>query len=821
MKRSWFPLLAVVSLLAACAQHASPEASFEPAAISTSAATDLFFSEYVEGSSNNKAIEIYNGTGAGVDLGAYRVELYTNGNTTFQNAINLSGTLAAGDVYVIANSSAAQAILDVADVTSGVTFFNGNDALVLLKNGQRIDSIGEVGDSATWGLEVTLRRKATVMAGDPVANDAFDRTVEWDEFAQDTFDGLGCHLGTCVVEPEPEVEVGLCGDPATPIHDVQGTGSASPLAGEIVTIEGIVVGDFQKGDGDPFDSDLDGFFVQEEDADADADAATSEGIFVYAPGAVDVQVGDVVRVLGEVEEFNGLTELTNVKLSVCAAAAALPAATPVAFPLESVGDLEAFEGMLVTFPQDLLISEYFNFDRFGEVVLANPIDPYGRHYQPTSYLDPSAATTQFETIALNRITLDDGRTVQNPSTVRHPDGTTFDDVHRFRGGDTLTNVTGVLNYAFGIYRIQPTVGADYAQSNPRPLAPDPVGGNVTVAAFNVLNYFSTIDSGPDVCGPLANQDCRGADNAEEFERQRDKIFAALEGLDADIVGLIELENDAADAALLDLVAGLNDVVGAGTYAAVETGAIGPDAIRVALIYKPANVTLVGDHAVLDTPEFLDPNDSGGAQNRPALAQTFVPVGGGHAVTVVVNHLKSKGSSCGAGDDDVVQGNCNLTRTLAAAELLEWLAMDPTGSGSPHVLLVGDLNAYDEEDPIDVLTAGGFGDLLERFSGEDAYTYVFDGLLGHLDYALASSSLAARVTGATAWAINADEPDVLDYDTGFKSAGPGGPVRARPLPLLRPRPGPRRPEPDQRRARLHGGRGRRGPALAREPRPRRR
>lgn len=557
----------------------------------------------------------------------------------------------------------------------------------------------------------------------------------------------------------PAADLGLCGDPATLIHDVQGADLATPLAGVSVVIEGVVVGDFQA------DNQLRGFFVQEEDADADADAATSEGIFVFARGATDVQVGDAVRVLGTVSEYFSLTQVTLRAMLACGSAP-VPAAAAIEFPLTSRDALEAFEGMLVTFPQELLISEYFNFGRYGEIVLAHPIEPFGRHYQPTSHLEPSVAAARFETIALNRITLDDGRPGQNPDPALHPNGDVFDLDNRFRGGDTLTNVTGVMDYGFGRYRIQPTAGADHSPTNPRPVAPEPVGGNVTVAAFNVLNYFSTIGGS---CGPLANQDCRGADDAEEFTRQRNKIFAALAGLDADIVGLIELENDAGDVALLDLVAGLNDVVGSGTYAAVETGPIGPDAIRVALIYKPATVALVGGFAVLDTPDFLDPNGLGGAQNRPALAQTFAPVAGGHGVTVVVNHFKSKGSGCGAGDDDPVQGNCNLTRTLAATALLGWLATDPTNTGETDVLLIGDYNAYDEEAPVDVLLAGGFDDLLERFSGEDAYTYVFDGLLGHLDYALATTSLAEsrRVTGATAWAINADEPSLLDYDTTFK------------------------------------------------------
>jgi hypothetical protein len=134
---------------------------------------------------------------------------------------------------------------------------------------------------------------------------------------------------------------------------------------------------------------------------------------------------------------------------------------------------------------------------------------------------------------------------------------------------------------------------------------------------------------------------------------------------------------------------------------------------------------------------------------------------------VVNHLKSKGSGCGEGDDDPEQGSCNLTRTLAVQELLRWLDTDPTGSGDSDFMVIGDLNAYDKEDPIDVLIDAGYTDLAAEFGGEYAYSYVFNGQLGYLDYALANESMMSFVSGATIWHTNADEPDILDYDTRFK------------------------------------------------------
>ena len=435
-------------------------------------------------------------------------------------------------------------------------------------------------------------------------------------------------------------------------------------------------------------------------------------------------------------------------------------------------DFEAYEGMLVTFSQPLFISEYFDYDRYGEIVLTSQ-----RFSTPTAVYEPGMeAVAAAEDYLLNKITLDDGRTAQNPDPAIHPNGSIFDLSNLFRGRDTVNDVTGVLDYSFGLYRIQPVLGALYTPQNPRTEVPDEVGGNLKVASFNVLNYFTTIDTGVSICGPLQNQECRGADTPEEFARQRAKIIAALSTIHADVVGLIEIENHPDDAAVADLVSGLNDALGAGTYAYVATGPIGSDAIKVALIYKPASVSLQGSYAILDStvdPRFLD------TKNRPTLAQTFMANSTGGIFTVAVNHLKSKGSDCNdVGDLDLGDGsgNCNLTRTYAAQALVDWLATDPTHSGDSDFLIIGDLNSYDKEDPIDAILAGSddlagteddYADMIAWFQGEYAYSYVFDGQTGYLDHALASPGLFNDVLGTTIWHINADEPDLIDYDMNFK------------------------------------------------------
>lgn len=545
------------------------------------------------------------------------------------------------------------------------------------------------------------------------------------------------------VGPQPG-EAGCDLDVVT-VGSVQGAGALSPVAGATVRVQGLVVGDFQSGG-------FEGYYVQDA---GDGDPATSDGVFVYHPGGPAVSVGDVVNVAGVVKEFgttgatDQLTEIAAGDIEVCATGVALPEAAPLTLP-STAERREALEGMRVTLPQSLVVLEYFEFGRYGTIDLG-----LSRQYQPTALHAPGSP----EAIALaaknleERITLDDGRSIQNPDPAIHPNGDEFALDNTFRGGDLVTNATGVLDYRFDAWGLQPTQGADVQSANPREASPE-VGGALKVASFNVLNYFTTL-TGPDA---------RGASNDVEFARQEAKIVSALAEIDADVFGLIEIENNGT--ALAALTAALNERLGSDVYDYVETGPIGTDVIATALIYKPAVVSPVGDFALMDESKDARWLDD---YNRPGLTQTFADAAGA-TVTVVVNHLKSKGSDCAAvGDptDPDGQGNCNGVRTQAAAALADWLATDPTGQGAGRELIIGDLNSYTREDPIRELTTAGFTDLRALFGGAGAYSYVFDGQLGYLDYALAGGDLVDEVTGASAWHINADETSLLDYDMDFK------------------------------------------------------
>ena len=861
-------------------------------------ATELFFSEYIEGTSNNKALEIYNGTSGPIDLaaGGYNVQMFFNGSPSAGLTVSLTGTVAAGDVFVLAQASANATILAQADQTNGAGWFNGDDAVVLRRGTTMIDVVGQIGtDPGTeWGTGLTstadntIRRNPSACAGDANGGDLFDPTVDWAGFAVDTVDGLGSHTASCsavdsapqltstfpvngatdvpvnanlvltfsepvtVADPwftlvcsvrgtvaasvtggptsftlDPLVDLthgetctltvvaanvtdqdnndppdqmtvdfivgftpfDVCATPYTAAYSIQGQGGGAAITGGVTTL-GVVTGDFEGASG------LQGFYLQ--DPTGDGDASTSDGLFVFTGAANTVAVGELVRVTGYARERFGQTTLNGsnsngaavppTSIVHCGAGSVEP--VDVLMPFTTTDFPERYEGMLVRLPQPLVIAEYFDYERFGELVLALPLTGETRPFTPTAIEAPgAAAVARAAANVLRRITLDDGLGVQNPTVLRHPNGSPFAIGNQFRGGDVVSNTVGVLGFDFGAYRIQPTAPADYVFANPRPPAPEPVDGTLKVAGMNTLNYFVTLDyptGNPldNSCGPSQNVECRGADADQplEFTRQRTKLLAALAGLGADIIGLNELENTSGVDPLGDpsrgIVPGLNDALGAGTYAAIDTGIIGTDAIRVGLIYKPARVAPIGSYQTLDTaddPRFLD------TKNRPSLAQTFEDRSSGARFTVVVNHLKSKGSDCNdVSDPDTGdgQGNCNLTRRAAARALVDWLATDPAGSGDADVLVIGDLNAYAKEDPLTAIRVGAddvagtvddHTNLIERYQGQYAYSYVFDGQAGALDHALASASLTTQVGGATDWHINADEPDVFDYDTTFKPA----------------------------------------------------
>lgn len=729
------------------------------------AAADLYFSEYIEGSSNNKALEIYNSSASSVDLAGHKVELYFNGSNSAGLTINLTGSIPAHGVFVLAHGNANATILAKANQTNSSGWFNGDDAIVLKNGSTVLDSIGQVGvdPGAEWGTgftstaDNTLRRKTSITTGDVTINNSFDPALEWEGYAQDTFDHLGTYQGSSNGGGNNNGggAVGQCDETATRIATIQGSGNASALVGNNISIEAIVVADFQNA------NQLGGFFIQEEDADTDGNPNTSEGIYVAS--ITPVAIGDRVRVNGTVAETFELTQLNTTTVAVCASNQPLPTPATISLPVASLDAFEAIEGMSVAIAQTLTVNETYQLGRYGQVLLAN-----GRLQQPTNVVEPGTAANALQAQNnLNKLMMDDASNLQNPDPVIFPaPGLSADNT--LRSGDTVANLQGVITYDFGVYRILPTSTPNFIHTNARPLAPvTDSAANLKIASFNVLNFFNGNGTGSGF--PTS----RGANTATEFARQKAKIVNALVGLNADVIGLIEIENDgySSTSAIAELATALNAATGTSAWKYINPGVnkIGTDEIAVGFIYRSDKATAIGKTAILDSsvdPQFID------TKNRPALAQSFRANSNRAIATVAVNHLKSKGSDCNdVGDLDIGdgQGNCNITRTQAAAALVNWLGTHPTGANDRDYLIIGDLNAYAKENPITQIINAGYTDLINHFGGDTAYSYVFDGQAGYLDHGLASNALTPQVLYAADWHINADEPISLDYNTEFKSA----------------------------------------------------
>lgn len=569
----------------------------------------------------------------------------------------------------------------------------------------------------------------------------------------------------------------VCSLAYTPAYAIQGSGPTAAITGTVTT-QGVVIGDYEG----PSPA-LRGFFLQ--DLAGDGDPATSDGIFIFVSSNLNtVNLGEVVRVTGTAGENQGQTQVTLSSLVKCSTGAVEP--VDLAFPVPAPDFLERYEGMLVRIPQTMYVTEHFQLGRFGQVVLSSG----ARLQQPTNVVTPGAPALALQAQNdLNKIILDDASQVQNPDPIIYGrGGLPLSASNTLRGGDTITGLVGVLNYTWAgnaasgnAYRIRPVSpaagGYNFEAANPRPTQVPAVGGDVRVAGMNTLNFFNTF-SGCTLGLGGAVTDCRGAGSLTEFNRQWPKTVAAILAIDPDVLGVNEVENDGygPTSALAFLVDRLNDATAPGTYAYLDVdalsgqvNALGTDAIKVGLIYKPAVVTPVGQTAPLNSVAFVNGGD-GAPRNRPALVQAFEQPGSGERFIVAVNHLKSKGSACDLPDAGDGQGNCNQVRVNAVNELLSFLAADPTGTGDPDVLIIGDLNSYALEDPITTLQSAGFTNLIASFLGPDAYSYVFDGQWGYLDHALGSPSIVSQVTGVGDFHINADEPSVLDYNTDFKSAG---------------------------------------------------
>jgi len=736
------------------------------------------------------------------DLSIYGVGSANNGGGTDGQELSFSGSATAGSyIYVTTNE---QGFIDFFGFTPDLLFIstaadiNGDDAIELFKNGNVIDVYGDINVDGTG--EVWEHQDGWAYRTDNTEPNlgTFD-TAEWVYSGPDAWDNETSNMtaaspmaiGTFVtdfttiedpVDPPPSIDLGACFDDATLINELQGSGSAVTVTGDVV-VEGIVTGFNQ-----------DGFFVQEESADDDGDSSTSEGIYIYGTPLDTLVVGSTTRVLGAATEYFDMSEVVAADMLDCGASG--ETITPVSIPMPYAGilDLESVEGMLASVA-DATVFTLDDFTKYGEMQLSD-----GLKWTPSDVAVPLSAEydAAVANASANILLLDDDTSASYPDTISYYSTPEFDGLNYAnapRVGDTVTAV-GPVMYSFSTYRILPTK-TSFAITRKRPTAPEVTPGDVTIASFNVLNYFNGLKL-QDGTVTFDYPENRGAENAEEFALQQSRIVQAILAMDADVVGLLEIENDGfdRDSAIYQLVVELNKAAGARVYRyarSSSTAVTGTDDISNAIIYKANAVMKVGALEGIELPTQDNAGDIVGMRN--ALVQRFRHIETGDSFAVVVNHFKSKGSECYEDENspselDVIQGSCNALRVSAAVALGNALASKRL---PPKVLILGDLNAYSQEDPIAVLTdyspdtrgytiqtavnteldggasvpvtsSYGYQSVKETYDpGSFSYFFYGSDQVGSLDHILASPAAMSAVMGLTHWNINALELYQLEYD----------------------------------------------------------
>lgn len=535
----------------------------------------------------------------------------------------------------------------------------------------------------------------------------------------------------------------------TPIAQIQGSATQSPKLGEQITTIGVVTQNWSAQE------QLGGLFLQSTQQHQDNDSNTSEGLFINASGKVyqDIKAGTLLKVTGTVSETDGLTMLTNTTAVFECGQAEAVSPVELTLPFTSEQQAEAHEGMLVTVSADqpLTISGHYPLARHGYFDVSA-----GRLWTPTQIAKPGAAAQALaKSNQLNRLQIDDNSQTQ-PQQLPHQQ-LFHGPQNSLRSGATIKPVTGILSQFRDDYRLQPTTAPQLDQRSQITAIVPKLSDNIRIASFNVLNYFNGDGQGNGF--PTE----RGARSPAQLQRQQDKLVAAITALKADVVGLMEVENDGFEphSAIRELVDAINDASRI-DYAIAQPRStrVGTDQISVGIIYNPQRLTPVSHAATLEQGPFR-------RGSRVPLAQTFKVEGVEQPLTVVVNHFKSKGSC----PDDGINANqndgqaCwNALRVESAQELLSWIEQQQL----PNPVLLGDFNAYYQEDPIQYFIENGY----HNVSDAKEYSYVYDSQAGSLDHIFVHQSLVPKVSHTQHVNFNADEPVSYDYrDADYYQPGP--------------------------------------------------
>jgi len=767
-------------------------------ALANTAGTGVVINEvYANGGSagaayTSKFIELANPTAASISLSGLSLQYRpATGTGSPTSVVALTGSIPAGKTYLVQGGSngSTGAALPTPDQVGASLNLAGGGGVVILANGTTalppLPVGTDIGDPAVvdlvgYGTATTF--EGTAASGNSVALSLGRSAIkDTDVNAADLLAGAPSPQPSSGTVPpvDPPVDPPVPGTPVA-ISAIQGSTDTSPLVGQTVTTRGVVTASYPTGG-------FNGYVIQTPGTGGAVDPAThtaSDGLYVFSSATVaQAAVGSYVEVTGAVSEFSGLTELTVAAGGLKTLTDTVAAPLPVTSAIPGASAREPLESMLVAPTGDYTVTDNYDTNFYGSIVLAQGTTPL---VQPTVVVEPGSAerTALLAANADRSITLDDGASVNFNSAANKATPLPYlSTTAPVRIGAAVTfSHPVVLDYRFGTWNLQPTQQLTAANAgtvqpatfqNTRTEKPKDVGGDITLASFNVENYFPTTGDSLTGCTYYTDRDgnpitvsggcdARGAANAENLKRQQDKIVAAINGLRADVVSLEEVENSARfgkdrDFALSTLTAALNAAAGAGTWAFVPSPATTPasqDVIRTAFIYRPDVVKTVGASVILDDPAFVNA--------RQPLAQEFELASGkaSSAFLAIVNHFKSKGSGTGVdADQNDGQGASNASRVAQAKALVAFASGLKEKTKVERVILDGDFNAYLQEDPIDVLRAAGYVDLGST-SGKE--TYAFDGAVGSLDHVFISDSAKADVTGVDVWNINAYESIALDY-----------------------------------------------------------
>lgn len=480
--------------------------------------------------------------------------------------------------------------------------------------------------------------------------------------------------------------VAECGALFTAISAIQGVGDQSPLQNKLATTEGVVT---QKM---PL---LKGFFIQSDDADQDQNPDSSEALFVYHHPFNNLTVGDRIRIAAKVSEYHGNTQLSGVRfIERCG----LGRVQPYLLPGHSNLPLEALENMQVRLPAGLQVLGNQSWHRFGVLSVGQP--------DQSPWL------------------LDDG-------SYQRYSGSHW---QRVRRGASVPELQGVLTYAYDQFRIHAdTAIEDWSTDIPRrPEKPEWLNDSdaLKILSWNMENFF---------LWPARSN--RAEPTEAEFARRKDKWLNTLLTADADLVALIEVENQRQS--LQQLANWLNEQLPTSKqYQVVFPLTSGPDQITQGILYRPERVEVIGQPMTWPMPARI-------GLGRPILGQRFSL--NGSEFIVLVNHWPSKRKRCSA--QDPVDNFCAGLRQQIAFQLLEQIEQHRF----KQYLLLGDLNSAPGQPGYNVLNRA-----MNDLFGAEEYSYVYRNNSVRLDHIFAAPKMVEWVVASGIWKINADENELAMY-----------------------------------------------------------